>query len=180
MSNAPQTPSRRRGFTLIELLTVIGIISVLVSIVIQAVNPNKQLGVARDAQRRNDVKAIINAFWQYNIDTGLFQPYTADGDDLAAGCKIAVGAKRLCKTSTPNGTASGDCGDPAGGGANQCVYTGHLEGTYIVTVPNDPGDDETSATELLRVDYQIQLEGTNRLRVSAPNVEQSTVITAAR
>ena len=60
--------ARSSGFTLIELLLVIGIIAILAAIVIVAINPSKQLGDARDAQRRSDVNTILNGFWQYAID----------------------------------------------------------------------------------------------------------------
>ena len=39
----------KAGFTLIELLLVIGIIATLASIVILAINPQKQLAAATDA-----------------------------------------------------------------------------------------------------------------------------------
>jgi prepilin-type N-terminal cleavage/methylation domain-containing protein len=56
------------GFTLIEILVVIGIIAVLAAIVIIAINPARQFKQARDAQRRSDTNAILNAIGQYIAD----------------------------------------------------------------------------------------------------------------
>ena len=44
-----------RGFTLIELLVVIGLIGVISSVVLVAINPLTQFARARDAQRKNDL-----------------------------------------------------------------------------------------------------------------------------
>lgn len=63
---------RAHGFTLIELLLVIGIIAVLASIVIVAVEPQRQLADARDAERNAYLRELGNAVIQYQIDYGQF------------------------------------------------------------------------------------------------------------
>ena len=61
-------PKKIKGFTLVELLVVIGILSVLLAIVLIAINPARQFSQANDTQRRSDVNAILNAIHQYGAD----------------------------------------------------------------------------------------------------------------
>lgn len=58
----------QKGFTLIEILLVVAAIAILAGIVIVAINPNKQLGDTRNAQRKSDVNTILNAISQYSVD----------------------------------------------------------------------------------------------------------------
>ena len=58
------------GFTLLEILLVVAIIAILAGIVIVAINPAKQLGNARDSQRKSDISNIYKAVNQYLIDHG--------------------------------------------------------------------------------------------------------------
>lgn len=58
---------RRAGFTLIEVLVFIAIMAMLLSVVLVAVNPEKNLGVARDAQRRSDLNAVLDSIFQYFV-----------------------------------------------------------------------------------------------------------------
>jgi prepilin-type N-terminal cleavage/methylation domain-containing protein len=108
----------RRGFTLIELLLVIGIIAILASIVIVAINPTKQLGDARNAQRRSDVNTILNAVYQYAIDNNGLIP--AD---------ISTTQTEICQTG---GTCTG------------LVDLNVLTGSYLVSIPSDPQGASTN------------------------------------
>ena len=65
-----QENNQNSAFTLLEVLLVVGIIAILAGIVILAINPNKQLADARNAQRRTDVNTIHKALYQYAIRTG--------------------------------------------------------------------------------------------------------------
>ncbi len=54
----------KKGFTLIEVLVVIGIIAILATVVLVAVNPSRQFKLARDSQRSSNVNALLNAVHQ--------------------------------------------------------------------------------------------------------------------
>ena len=64
-----------RGFTLIELLVVIAILGILAAALMVAINPNKRLKQARDAQRKSQINAIANALAGYYT---LYQHYPTE------------------------------------------------------------------------------------------------------
>jgi len=116
--------SLKKGFTLLEILLVVGIIAILAGIVILAINPSKQLGDTRNAQRRSDVLSIINAVYQYEIDhngtaPATIQEGTLDGCDLAAN---------LIATSSDTSIGSID------------LYSTLVtaSATYLNAIPRDP------------------------------------------
>ena len=141
----------RAGFTLIELLLVIGIIAILAAIVIVAINPTKQLGDARDAQRRSDVNTILNAVYQYAID---------NNGSLPAGIPTSE-ADEICTTNLAA------CNNGAGTATGMSLRV--LTGTYLTALPADPQSATSTGTW-----YYILQDSNNRITVSAPGTEQAS------
>jgi prepilin-type N-terminal cleavage/methylation domain-containing protein len=93
MKLLPKQFKNVKGFTLIELLVVIGILAILLSIVLIAINPARQFGQANDTRRRSDVTQILNAIGAYAADnkgvlpaaiTTAVQPISNTGANICA------------------------------------------------------------------------------------------------
>lgn len=131
----------RKGFTLIELLLVIGIIAILAAIVIVAINPTRQLGQARNAQRNSDVNTMLNAVWQYAIDHSGNMP--CEGAVCVDATWRMLGTSNTgCDgvlTVTPTG-ATNHCetADITSISADCLNLASSLTGTYVVSIPGDP------------------------------------------
>ena len=153
----------RFGFTLIELLLVIGIIAILAAIVIVAINPTKQLGDARDAQRRSDVNTILNAVYQYAID---------NNGSLPSGIPTnSLGRAEIWSTGNGvNGTGAAVNGTGALQTASLSLSTGAnlgvLTGSYLVNLPVDPQSPSNSGTY-----YSIFQDANGRVTVQAETCE---------
>ncbi len=151
--------NKKSGFTLIEVLLVVAIIAILAGIVIIAVNPSKQLGDSRNAQRQADVTTILNATYQYSIDNGSLPP-------AGGGAGITTAATEICAT-----------------GAASC--TGLIDltpltalGKYVVSLPKDPQCATTCATN--GTGYKINKDANGRLVVAAPAAENGKAISVNR
>ena len=148
----------QKGFTLIELLVVIGILAVLLSIVLVAINPARQFAQANNTQRRSDVGAILNGIHQYAADNKGALP--------------------------PGMPAQGDTANINSSGTTE-TFCNALVPTYIAALPRDPSAGTYTDCNSYDTNYSVFVStasagSTPRLTVSAPNAELGVVISVTR
>jgi prepilin-type N-terminal cleavage/methylation domain-containing protein len=139
----------QKGFTLLEILLVIATIGILAAIVIIAINPNKQLAQARDAQRRSDINTIYKASEQYLIDNGIYP--SSVNSNLKEICN--TGNKTLTDTLSP---------------ATLCDNKADLRvlvPTYLAAIPTAPSGGI----------YRIGTNGNNKIAVYTIGESNQTI-----
>jgi type IV pilus assembly protein PilA len=147
------------GFTLLEILLVVAAIAILAGIVIVAINPARQLGETRDAQRKVDVRTILNAVQQYQLREGAL-PNTISTVDTAAQCDNS--AYEICTTDST-------CSD----GVSLAGLTDNS--AYLTSIPEDPGGSDTGNPD--GSGYMIVRLSNGRITVCAPQTEGDTMVT---
>lgn len=147
------------GFTLLEVLLVVAIIAILAGIVILAINPGKQLGDARNAQRSADVNTILNGVYQYAVDNNGVLP---SGIKNANSCGSGDITYEVCRTD-------GNCKDRT----DLSVLTN--AGIYLVAIPTDPQSDDVNGSG-----YFAIKNANDRVTVCAPGAEQGATISVTR
>ena len=153
----------RGGFTLIEILLVVAAIAILAGIVIIAINPNKQLGDTRNAQRRSDINAILNAVYQYAID---------NNGSLPAGIDSTIGTSQVLGTA---GSGADSTCTATSTVAAAVDLTSVLVPTYLVAIPRDPQSGTDANT-----DYYINKYASGRMTVGVCDAEQNASINISR
>jgi type IV pilus assembly protein PilA len=145
----------KKGFTLIELLVVIGILAILLTIVLIAINPARQFGMSNDTKRRSEVLSILNAVHQYAADP-VHRGVLPVGIPVspAAAAEISDTGADLCDSLVP---------------------------TYISALPVDPetgtGTPITDCTVAYSTGYTIVQDAQGRVTVAAPNTSTYTTPT---
>jgi len=77
--------TKKQGFTLIELLIVVGIITILASAAIVAINPGKHFKQTRNATRWSHMNSVANGVYSYVVELkGAYPPclYDVAGDPI--------------------------------------------------------------------------------------------------
>lgn len=145
--------SRTRGFTLIEILLAIGILAILATAVIIAINPARQFAEARNTQRWGDIHAIMNATYQY-----------------ATGHKGAIPSEIL------SGSSPYDICLPDASSCSTMIGLPSLteNAKYLTAVPVDPScPDECGSNS---TGYSISKNDDGRIHVIAPHAELGETI----
>lgn len=144
-----------RGFTLIEILVVIGMLAILTTVVLVAVNPLRQFAQARNAQRQANVATILNAVSNRMADTrGLFASDTCDTLPTEVAKEISSESYDLRPCLVP---------------------------TYLSELPSDPSTGHNSCTTLecleeYSTEYTLyQDPEASRITVCAPGAAESAL-----
>lgn len=147
----------QRGFTLIEILLAIGILAILATAAIIAINPARQFAQARNTQRWSDVNAIMNATYQYAVShKGAMPPEIPTGGSFL----------QICYTGAPS------C-------SNLASITSITDNsTYLTAMPVDPGCPQSCDPN--STGYQITTNAAGRIVVQAPNAELNETIELVR
>jgi prepilin-type N-terminal cleavage/methylation domain-containing protein len=141
------------GFTLIEILIVIGIIAIIATVVLVAINPARQFAQARNTQRISNVNAILNAIGQFVADNQGRYPTSV-------------------ASTTPATKISND-----GGGIDLC---GDMVPIYLPSLPTDPGQEPHNGAPITDCSvsydsgYEISRDTAGRITISAPLTETSS------
>ena len=160
----------KKAFTLIELLVVIGVLAILLTITLIAINPAHQFAQSNDTKRRSDILAILNAVHQSTAENKGILPAQIP-DTTAGALEIKLDAV------TP--------------GADLCAV---LAPVYVPAFPVDPavsydggtaaqGDPipSTACAVAYNTGYTIVRDAGGRVTVSADSeVTPGTFLTVTR
>lgn len=151
-----------KAFTLVELLVVIGIVAILMSITLVALNPERQFRSAREAKRMSDVSVILNAASQYMTDHKTEDIFPKDNMSryIARGMYKGKWALAPSPAQEPN--------------IDLCTL---LVPPYSANLPSDPMlETEVENCENYETGYMITFTPEGRIIVSAPYSELNPIV----
>jgi prepilin-type N-terminal cleavage/methylation domain-containing protein len=150
-----QKEHSKHGFTLIEVLVVVGIIGLLSTVVLIAVNPARQFATAHNAQRSANIHTLLNSIGQYTVDHQGKLPDKADDKNTETFVPIAKGGADICAVLVP---------------------------VYLPALPIDPrtGGTITDCSSDYDTGYTINVDAHGYVTITAPHAELAAVIEAIR
>lgn len=143
-----------KGFTLTELVYTVAMLVVLFSIVIAAINPQRQLGANRNVQRLNDIEQFDSFVRQYGLENRGRYP-----EEIRT---IPLGeSKEFCRQSV----SPEDCE------SEDLIYLGDYLGNLLRSIPEDPQIEEDS----IGTGYFIFWNGTSEFGFFSTKSELDTI-----
>jgi prepilin-type N-terminal cleavage/methylation domain-containing protein len=135
-----------QGLTLSEVLVVIAILGILIISVAFFIRPTFQIGKAKDAERKSDLKKISTALEDYATDHGCY-PLEADWEDSISPYLKPVPKDPQTNQSYTYTFPAGEVCEENGttvGVKKFAIFTtlasetgtSYTEGNYVVTSPN--------------------------------------------
>ena len=136
--------NNKLGFTLIEILVVIGMIAILATIVIIAINPGRQFASGRNTQRTSNVNAILNAIGQNIADN--------HGNFNCPAVTVTPIPTNITSSSTVN--------------IMPCLVP-----TYMPSILVDPENGSVNSTTSYDTMYYVSKDSNNRYTIAATSTE---------
>ncbi len=152
-----------KGFTFIELLIVIGVMTVLATVIVVEWNPVQRFKNSRDVRRTTDVETILSAIHLYSIDNKSTYP---------SGLSVGMSEKQLGTATSGCTNASAGCSVAATG---DCVDLTTPLVKYLKTVPVDPHDGTDALTK-----YSVSVDSNGIVTVKACGAEGTSNISLSR
>ena len=167
--------SFQKGFTLIELLVVIGIVGILLSITLVAINPARQFRLANDAARSSAISTISSAVAQLIIDNKGIVPTAISNLSSGTYYLLATGASANASISAQ---AQSLCNYLTGGESLNSILGSQ---TYITKLPIDPGNTSYQWTSCSSFNTGYSMKIVNgRVYAAATTTEPAGTIEVSR
>jgi len=150
------------GLTLVEILVMVGALALVLVLTFIALNPGRRFAESRDAARRKDARAVLEAVVGYVADNHGDFPSKIDSD--AATIQVigadTSGCDAVC-AGYPAATVIPSCAD----------LTEALVPKYLPKIPTDPGKGTSGDTR-----YYVNRTPGGRIEVGTCDPELSSAI----